>query len=101
MGIKDILSPEAMIRGYIRSQGWQAGRLDYDLATGTLWLSLMIRNQVRHAPIPLGRTFTIDQISSLISTAIADGQLAELLEHRLPPAPAAYDNRPDPADTSP
>ena len=71
MGIMDGLvsrmDPATLIESYLRSNGWQACRLDFDTSSATLSLSVLIDNQVKSIPLPLGQIFTVDRIVEMIS----------------------------------
>ncbi len=88
MGIRDVLQgladPRALILGYFKSHGWEAGRFDYHSPTATLYLTVQMHGQPRFIPVPLGRTFTAAQLAELIS----QGDLQELLDQASQPRPS-------------
>ncbi len=62
MRAMDWLSSPALVRTAAASMGLTAARLDYHQPSNTLYLSLAIRGKVHQVPLPIGQTFTRDQI---------------------------------------
>jgi len=65
MGISGLLTP-TIVRSTAAAMGLTAARFDYDKRAGTLYFSLARNGQVHHIPIPVGKTFTRDQIIDLL-----------------------------------
>lgn len=65
-GMDAIFNNPSLVRMAAKAAGVQAARLDYDPVAGELWASLRLKGRVHQVKLPLGRTFTIDEILALL-----------------------------------
>jgi hypothetical protein len=83
MGIEQLLTP-TIINATMAGMGLTAARLDYDRRTDILYLSLARHGQIHHIRIPIGITFTRDEICELLS----DRPAAQIRDDQHEAAPA-------------
>lgn len=81
MGMESLLSSPTAIRTVARALGLTAARLDIHPDTNALILSVAQGGHVHHIDVPIGQTFTADQICEILAGPSPAGEI--------PPDPAA------------
>jgi hypothetical protein len=57
---------KAIVRALLRSVGVTVARLDYHKPDGCIYLTAMVRGQVKHFPLPSSQPMTADEICEIL-----------------------------------